>query len=298
MAHHHHHHLESGCGGGDASSSSQRKTLLLVFLLTITYFVVELAGGFLSNSLALLADAGHMFGDSFALGVALLASWASTKQAPSHYTFGYARLEILAALLNGCILLGVAVSIFTEGLGRFSHPEAVHVHMMGLIAVGGLIINIIAAWLLHRGQNDSLNMRAAYLHVISDLLGSVGAIAASILIFYTGKLWFDPVMSLIIAALVGRSSLHLIWDAINVLLETVPAHLSTEKIEVGLKEISDTVKDVHNLHIWHIDSKKIAVTAHVVVTEDGFSGETLNQLQSTLKQKFGLSHVTLQLETE
>jgi cobalt-zinc-cadmium efflux system protein len=271
------------------------KVLRWVFVLTFLYLMVEVAGGILSGSLALLADGFHMFADSAAIGLSLFAAWLSHRPAPKHRTFGYQRVEILAAFANALLLVGMGLFIFWEGYERFSHPEPIKASLMLWVALGGLIVNMISAKLLHADHDHNLNIKGAYLHVMGDLLGSVGAMVAGGLIWAFDWRWADPVMSCVIALLILVSAWGLLRDSVNVLLESCPSHIDIEEVRTAILAF-DGVVSVHNLHVWNINMQRMLLAAHIEVSPEAYSGETLNRVQNALKEKFGLSHVTLQLE--
>lgn len=271
------------------------KVLWRVLILTGVYFFAELIGGILTGSLALLADAGHMFADVGAIALALFASWFAQYPATTQKTFGYYRIEILAALTNGLVLAGISFWIIWEATQRWNNPPEVRGGWMFIIATGGLIINLISASLLHKGHENDLNLKGAYLHILGDLLGSVGAIVAAALIFWNGLYLADPLFSIMISLLVLFSAGKLVVEAVNVLLEGSPAHINVASVKEALLELEGVVS-VHDLHVWSITSGKDALAAHVVVAHDAFKAETLSCIQHCLKEKFGLSHVTLQLE--
>lgn len=271
------------------------KVLRWVFVLTSLYLVVEVVGGILSGSLALLADGFHMFADSAAIGLSLFAAWLSHRPAPAHRTFGYQRVEIIAAFVNALSLIAMGVFILWESYERFASPEPIRANMMMIVAFGGLIVNIIAAKLLHADHEHNLNIKGAYLHVLGDLLGSIGALAAGGLIWAFGWVWADPVISCLIALLIIYSAMGLLKESVNVLLEGCPSHIDIEEIRAEMLAF-EGVSAIHNLHVWNINLQQALLTAHIEVTPDAYNGEILNRVQKALKEKFGLSHVTLQLE--
>ena len=268
---------------------------MLVFVLTAAYMLCEAWGGFVSGSLALLADAGHMFGDSMGLALALSAAWVAARKPTDDKTFGYDRVEVLAALLNAVFLIAVAGIICYEAILRFAHPLPVKAPILLLVAGGGLLVNAVSAWLLHRHQQHSLNVRGAYLHVLSDLLGSVAAMLAGILILAFGWLWADAVMGILVSLLILINALGLLKEALDILLESSPLSIPVAAVEEALLARTD-VMAVHNLHVWSVNTGKVVLTAHLVVIPGAFTGQTLSAIQRAMKEQFGLSHVTLQLE--
>lgn len=296
MTHCDHHHHDHGHHHLNLKGENARK-LKWVFFLTFLFMGVEVAGGLISDSLALLADAGHMFGDSGSLALAFFAAWLAMKPAPKKLSFGYDRVEVIAAFFNGLLLCVIAILIFKEALLRFNSPELIQSQLMLTVAVGGLIVNIIALKVLHGGHEHNLNMKGAYLHVLSDLLGSVGAIIASLLIMTQGWLWADAVISMIIAILVFNSARGLIQEAFHILLEGAPPDIPVEEIKQTILNYNG-VLDVHNLHVWSISHEKPLAAMHLVVKPEVFSKETLQKIQALLQEKYHLHHATIQLETE
>lgn len=292
--HHNHHHDHSH---HLALKGENARKLKWVFVLTFIFMGVEVAGGFLSDSLALLADAGHMFGDSGSLALAFFAAWLAMKPAPKKLSFGYDRVEVIAAFFNGLLLCLIAIVIFKEAVHRFNSPEVIESHLMLMVAVGGLLVNIVALNVLHGNHHQNLNMKGAYLHVMSDLLGSIGAIIASLLIMTQGWLWADAVISMIISILVFNSASGLIKDAFHILLEGAPSDIPVDEIKQTVLNY-EGVLNVHNLHVWSISHEKPLAAMHLVVKPELFSKDTLHKIQALLHEKYQLHHATIQLETE
>lgn len=289
-AHHSHEHHH------DHARGASQRTLLIVLALTFCYMLAEAIGGYLANSLALLSDAGHMFTDVAALALALLALRFASRPATAKKSYGFYRLEILAALVNGVALIALSVLICVEAYQRFRQPEEVQGWTLVWIATGGLAVNIVSAWLLaHSHNHDNLNMRGAYLHVMGDLLGSVAAIAAGVLIVWKGWHWADPLFSVVISLLIVWNSWRIVAESVNVLLEGVPSHINPSTVEQAIKAISG-VREVHDLHIWTITSDRHVLTAHVVVTNADQSCRVLREVRSLLLERFHLSHSTIQIE--
>lgn len=270
------------------------RRLGLTLVIVVLYMVAEIIGGILANSLALLADAGHMLSDAASLALALAAMWLARRPRTAAHTYGFHRAEILAALANGVTLVVIAVLILREAWVRFHAPPDVNGTLMVVIATGGLLVNLAAIRILHGGRHESLNVRGAWLHVIADTLGSVQAIVAGVLIWIFGWSWVDPVASVVIGVLVMWSSWTLLRDSVNVLLEAAPGSLDTREIERALCA-SHGVVGVHDLHVWTITSGFIALSAHVEVGADA-PPNILWQLRQTLEARFGVKHSTLQLE--
>ena len=286
--HEHHHH-------GRRSDESLFR-LKLALGLTFLYMLAEAVGGWLTNSLALIADAGHMLTDVAAMILTLSAIWFGSRAATSRKTYGYYRLEILAAFVNGIALVLLSVWIGYEAFGRWQQPAEVLGAEMSMIAVGGLVVNIIAAYLLHADHKHDLNMRGAFLHVMGDLLGSVMAIVAGVLILAFGWYWADALGSLLISAIIIAGSWRLIIESVNVLLEGTPAHIDIDLLE---EEIVSTrgVAGVHDLHVWTISSGIYALSAHINHDESVSHSELLAAVRKKLHDKFGLDHLTIQMES-
>jgi len=268
--------------------------LRLALWLTLVFFVAEVVGGLAANSLALLADAGHMLTDVGALALTLFVAWFSRQPSTSSKTFGYLRWEILAAFLNGALLLLVSAGIIWEAIGRLRHPEPLQSGLMLLVAAGGLVVNLIAARLLHAGASASLNLRGAYLHVLSDLLGSVAAILAGLFVRYKGWTIADPIASIVMTALIVRGAWQLVRESVDVLLEAVPPHISLEAVRGAIAGVPG-VCSVHDLHVWTVTSGMVAMSAHVVVP-DGEQHQRVLEAVNTAMSRFGIGHVTVQIE--
>ncbi|MEP6706213.1 MAG: cation diffusion facilitator family transporter [Pyrinomonadaceae bacterium] len=277
------------------AAESQRR-LSIVLILTSLYMVAETFGGWWTGSLALLADAGHMFADVAALTLALMAVWFGARPATPRKTFGYYRLEILAALINGVALVLVSFLIFYEAYQRWATPPLVRSTAMMVVAAGGLLVNLGCACLLHRDRKEDLNVRGAWLHVIGDALGSVGAIIAGVLMSIFGWYAADPLFSAIIALLIVWSSWHLIRESTNILLEGTPAHINLAAVEDAILE-TDGVDDVHDLHLWTITSGREALSAHVIHAYAVSQPDLLKELRTKLHDRFGVDHLTIQMET-
>lgn len=283
-------------GHSHGRASRSRRRLSIVLLLTALYMLAEAFGGWWTSSLALLADAGHMLADTAALALALIAVWFSSRPATPQKTFGYYRLEIIAALINGVVLILISFYIFYEASQRWVTPHEVKSVEMTAIAFGGLLVNIVCAWVLHGDHEDDLNVRGAWLHIIGDALGSVGAIAAGVLMTLYGWYAADSLFSVIISLLIIWSSWNLIRESTNVLLEGTPAHINLAAVEDAILE-TDGVQDVHDLHVWTITSGREALSAHVIHLETISQPELLKELRTKLHDRFGVDHLTIQMET-
>lgn len=272
------------------------KSLLIVLCITTIYMVAEFVGGYFTNSLALTADAGHMLGDVGALGLSFFALWLTTKKAPVENTYGYFRAEIFAAFINGIALVFIALAIIYEAYQRITMAQEIEALPMAIIAFGGLIVNIIAAKVLHSGSKENLNVKGAFLHVIGDLLGSIGAIAAGVIIYFWHFYLADPIVSAIIALLILYSSVNLINSAVQILMEAAPAHIDIKEIKDAISKI-DNVIAVHDLHVWSITSSAVSLSVHIVAVNHN-SERILCEVNNILKEKFNISHATIQIEPE
>lgn len=277
--------------------SGNRKRLALTLALAAGYTVAEVVGGLLTNSLALLADAGHMLSDVAALGLSLFAIWVAERPPTLRRTYGYYRAEILAALANGAALIAVSLFIFVEAYHRFRQPPEVMGPAMLGVAAGGLVVNLIGLWLLHGGRGESLNVHGAWLHVLTDALGSVGAIVAAILIWAFGWAWADPVASVLIGLLVIYSSWQLLAESVAVLMESVPRGIDVDEVHRAIKAVPGVLA-VHDLHVWTITTGLDCLSAHVVTAEGQPHATLLKTLRDTLHEKFGIDHLTIQIEPE
>ncbi|MGB9428821.1 MAG: cation diffusion facilitator family transporter [Gammaproteobacteria bacterium] len=271
-----------------------RRAFIYALLLTLGFAIIEAVAGGWANSLALLGDAGHMATDGVALAIAALAAWIALKPASARHTYGFGRAEVIAALLNTVLMLVIVVAIVVEAAMRFRHPPAVHAPVVMAIGVLGLIINVIIYKVLQHGES-SLNMRAALLHVLGDMLGSLAALVTGIVIYFSGWLPIDPLLSLFIAVLILISSLRLLRDAGRVLLEGVPRGLDLAEIGHSMAGV-DGVRSVHDLHVWSLSSNEISLSAHIVIDEMGAWQAVLYRLREHLHQLYGIEHATLQPE--
>ena len=274
----------------------RRSHLALAVALTLSYAVVEALGGWWSGSLALLADAGHMVTDGAALGLAALAAWAARRPASERHSYGLGRVEIFAALANSLVMLTVVVLLAYEALRRFEQPVPVAGGVVSVVAALGLAVNLFVARLLSGGAHN-LNTRGALLHVLGDILGSVAALSAGLVIATTGWMPIDPLLSLFIALLLVASSLRLLRDAVHALMEGVPAALSLVEVGTAMAAVPGVVS-VHDLHIWMLSGERVSLSAHVVVADMGCWEDTLRALQQLAVECFRIEHVTLQPEPQ
>ena len=288
MAHNHHDH---------STHDHAHQRLGIAFGITALYMVVEAAGGFVFNSLALLADAGHMLCDVMALGLSWLVLRIGKKPPSDTHTFGFRRSEILAALLNGLALWAIVALIFYEAAHRFFNPEPVAGTGMLVVAGVGLALNVAMAGLLFTSRKENLNLQSAFLHVLSDALGSVGAIVAAVVILYTSAYWTDPLVSIFVGLLILYSSWDLVRGAVRILMEGVPLGMEISQIE-GAMLSQEGVCCIHDLHVWTMEGSRISLAAHVVLCAPDEDREAvLDGLNSILKSRFDIEHTTIQIET-
>ncbi|HEY4436530.1 MAG TPA: CDF family zinc transporter ZitB [Lelliottia sp.] len=288
MAHTHSH--------SQASGDENAKRLMLAFGVTATFMVIEVIGGLVSGSLALLADAGHMLTDAAALLFALIAVQFSRRPPNARHTFGWLRLTTLAAFVNAIALVVITILIVWEAIQRFRDPQPVAGMTMMVIAVAGLLANVLAFWILHRGSSEkNLNVRAAALHVLGDLLGSVGAIVAALVIISTGWTPIDPILSVVVSCLVLRSAWGLLRESVNELLEGAPVSLDIPALKRKMCRDIPEVRDVHHVHVWLVGEKPV-MTLHVQVVPPHDHDALLGRIQHFLEHQYEISHVTIQME--
>lgn len=278
-------------------SARSKKSLAITLGLAAIYMLAELAGGLLTNSLALLADAGHMFSDVAALTLSLLALWIAERPPTSQRTYGYYRAEILAALSNGAMLVVIAIFILIEAYKRLHAPPEVQGSLMLGIAVGGLVINLVGLWILHSAKSDNLNVRGAWLHVMSDALGSLGAIMAGGLIWALHWYWADTVISILIAGLVIHAAWALLQESVAILMEGTPRGVDVDAVRDAMVDVAG-VMAVHDLHMWTITSGLDALSAHVIVENNRPYQTLLKEMHDILHHRFGIDHTTIQIEPE
>ncbi len=288
-----HSHSHSHHGHGHVHSSSVGR-LRIALAITAVVLVAEAVGGYLANSLALLADAGHMLTDVAALALSLFVAWFSQRPVTPKRTYGYLRLEILAAFLNGGTLLLISVWIIWEAISRIRAPEPIQSGLMLGVAVLGLIANAISAWVLRPQGEESLNVRGAYLHILGDLLGFIGTIVAALLIGLWGWVAADTIASVVVSALILRGAWSLVRDSVDILLESTPAHISAFAVRTQLEAIPG-IESVHDLHVWSVTSNMIAMSVHAIVREPERHQHVLEHVLDAMRL-FGIQHVTVQLE--
>jgi len=291
---------DHGGNGGPQRSGEQRR-LVFALVVALAAMVAEALGGWWSNSLALLSDAGHMMADAGAISLSLFALHIGARPADDKRTYGYYRLEILAALVNGALLVAIAAGIAVEGWRRLLHPEPVNVRTVVLLASLGIALNAAGMWITHTGEHASMNLRSTFLHLAGDLLNSVGVLASAAIIYFTGRLEVDPVVSFLIAGTIVWSAVRLCREAVDVLLEGAPVHIPVTDVSCALAKVPG-VTAVHDLHVWTITSGMVALSAHIVVDCEGpgcrSHDEILTEAKSVLRERFAIEHTTIQFESQ
>lgn len=279
--------------------SSNMRRVLIALVLTGSFMVVEVIGGILSGSLALLADAGHMLTDTMALALAAIAFQVSKRPADVKRTYGYQRFQILAAFVNGLSLLLIVGWILYEAVDRLRHPAAILGQTMLLVAAIGLVVNVVAFIILHGGDRENLNIRGAAMHVLGDLLGSIAAIIAAFVIIYTGWTPIDPILSVVVALLILRSAWALVKRSAHVLLEGAPDSLDVSSMQAQLIAEVPTVASIHHVHVWGLTAQDLMLTMHVrLSTEPGNPTDCIRRIKEVLREQYGIGHSTIEIETE
>jgi cobalt-zinc-cadmium efflux system protein len=285
--------------GRRSSIGANQRRLAIALTITGLMTIVEVVGGLMSNSLALLGDAGHMFTDTLALGLSLVALTLAKRPASEKRTYGFHRAEVLAALTNGAILIVISVFIFYEAYQRFVEPPEVKGGLMLGVAAVGLVANVVGISILRSASRENLNVKGAFLHMWSDSVSSAGVIVAGVVILVTGWTVADPIISILIGVFILRGAAGLVLESSDILLEAVPKHLDVNQVSSALKEIRG-VRDVHDMHLWTITSGVHALSCHVLIEDQTVSNsaQIVEEINETLGQKFGVAHSTLQLECE
>ena len=295
----HDHHDRGHDHTGPFRAGEQRR-LLLALGVALLAMVAEGLGGWFSNSLALLSDAGHMLADAGAIGLSLFALRIGARPADARRTYGYYRLEILAALFNGALLLVIAAGIAIEGYQRLLHPQPVQVATVVWLACFGIALNAAGMWITHGGEHSSMNLRSTFLHLAGDLLNSVGVLLSAAIIHFTGQLAADPIISFLIAGTIVWSAIRLCREAVDVLLEGAPGHIPVREVSGALEGVAG-VTAVHDLHVWTITSGMVALSAHIVVACEGPDCRTHDQIltdaKAVLRDRFRIEHTTIQFES-
>lgn len=276
---------------------ASKKTLWITLLLTLFFTIVEVVGGILSNSLALLSDSAHMISDVFALGLSMTAIYLAARKPNEKFTFGFLRFEIIASFLNGLALVVIAGGIFVESIRRFFHPEEINLTLMLSVASVGLIVNIILTFILSRSmrEEDNLNVKSALWHFIGDLLSSIGVIISAVLIFFTGLIFFDPLISMVIGAIIFTGGAKIIKASFFILMEAVPEKFDLEDIRAQIKQV-EGVEDVHEMHVWSVSTEHYSLTAHVFINRDIQPFCVILAISEMLKKRYHIDHSTIQIE--
>jgi len=283
----------------DVHDHGGRKDLLIALSITLLMMVAEIVGGLLSNSLALLSDAGHMLTDNLALLLSFFAMTFSSLPATERKTFGFYRLEILAAFMNGIVLVVISLYIMYQAYLRMIHPQPVQGMLMLVIAIIGLVANIIGALFLFKHSHSSLNIRGAYLHIVGDALSSVGVVIGGVVILFTGWYLIDPILSILISLVIIYGAWSLVRESVNILLESAPAHIEIDTIAAEIGKLKG-VREAYHIHLWTITSGVYALSAHVLIDDQlvSSSRELHDQIRTLLSNKFKVLHSTIQLECE
>ncbi|MBE6183075.1 cation diffusion facilitator family transporter [Heyndrickxia ginsengihumi] len=274
-----------------------KKTLWTTLVLTLFFTIVEIIGGLISHSLALLSDSAHMASDVIALCFSMIALYLASRPPNKHYTFGYLRFEIIASFLNGLTLIIISIGIFIEGIKRFIHPEKIDFQWMMIIASIGLIVNIILTIILYRSTKEehNLNVKSALWHFFGDLLNSVGVIVSAIIIYFTGLYFFDPLISMIIGFVIFTGGAKIVHESYLILMDAVPKELDLEKIRSDIRHL-EGIEDVHEMHLWNIATDQYSLTAHVFIKKNDEPLTIIKTINQMLKSKYGIIHSTIQTE--
>jgi cobalt-zinc-cadmium efflux system protein len=286
---HHLHHVKK--------QSTSKRALWITLILTAFFTIVEIIGGIVSNSLALLSDSAHMVSDVLALGLSMFAIYMATRPPNKRYTFGYLRFEIIASLINGLTLAVIAIWIFYEGIVRFIRPEEINFKLMLTIAFIGLIVNIVMTIVLSRSmkEEENLNIQSALWHFIGDLLSSIGVIVSAVLIYFTGYTIFDPLISIVIGTIIFIGGFRIIRESYFILMESVPQKFDLEEIRSEILAV-EGVEDVHEMHLWAVSTDHYSLTAHVFISQNIQPFCVILAVNETLNQKYGIEHSTIQIE--
>lgn len=295
--HHHSHHDHSHHGHQHAHHHrAPHQVLLIAVIIIFSFAVVEAIGGWWAGSLALFSDAGHMASDALSLMIAAFAAWIARKPPSYKHSYGLGRAEIVAAWFSSLLMLLISIAVVVTAIERMHHPQHVQGGVVAVIAFCGMVINLLVAWLLAREQS-TLNVRAALLHVMSDMLGSMAALVAGVVIYYTGWLLIDPILSVLISILIILSTVGLLRESLLVLMEGVPMHINMREVSAKMATVVG-VKAIHDLHIWTLSSGMVALSAHVDIHDLANWNEVLHALMDILKNQYGIAHVTLQPEPD
>lgn len=304
-AHHGHDHAKGHDHNHDHDHShvpvvtkDNERKILISFLIIFSFMFVEAVGGYVSGSLALLADAGHMLTDAIALGLAYVAFRLGRRAADGQRTFGYARFEVIAGLVNALTLFGIVGWILYEAIERFQEPQPVLAGSMLVVALIGMLVNIFVLWFLTRGDSEHVNVKGAVLHVMGDLLGSVGAIVAAVVIWYTGWTPIDPILSVFVSLLILRSAWSLLKNTLHILLEGAPANAGSSQISEHLRTTVPGIQNVSHIHVWSLTSGRVLATLQVQPMDGVDVRSVVNQVEHELKTKFNIEHLTIGIDWE
>lgn len=279
------------------SDSGNRRRVQIALAITALFTIVEVVGGLVTHSLALLADAGHMLTDSLALALALFAFAISARPADRKRSYGYHRFQILAAFVNGITLIAIVIWILIEAVQRLLSPPEVMGEAMFYVALAGLLVNVVSFVILHTGDQENLNMRGAALHVLGDLLGSLAAIAAALIIIWTGWMPIDPILSVLVALLILRSAIYIVRRSAHILLEGAPEWLDVDAMRATITGALAQVVDIHHVHVWGLTPQRLMLTMHVVLTDPGSdTAATIRDVKHILADEFGIHHSTIEVE--
>jgi cobalt-zinc-cadmium efflux system protein len=275
------------------------RRLKITFAIGASLFFIEAVGSWFSHSLALLADSFHVLADLGGVFVTLLATHLAERPQTAKRSYGYYRLEVLAALFNGCILLGLAFFIMKSAYGRLAQPTEIHANLMLWVAIFGLAINVWMLFVLRPAHDHNLNLRGAYLHVLGDTISSIAVIAGGIAIYFTGHVWIDSVASIVVALIISSMAVRLVWDSIHVLLEGTPKHMDPDIIEARLRNAFPQIINIHDFHIWEITAHLFAMTAHVEAKIETLedSRVLIDGMNAFIKENYGIGHTTFQVES-
>lgn len=289
---HDHPHVHGPAGSTDGRS----RKLLIAFVLTTAMMVVEAVGGLWSGSLALLADAGHMMVDALALLLAFVGAWMAARPADARRSYGYGRMEVLAGFVNALSQFVLVGWIVYEAITRLLHPGEILSGVMLVVAIAGLLVNLLVLRMLHGHAHDDVNLAGASLHVLGDLLGSVAAVAAALAIRWFGWLWADPLLSLLVSLLILNSAWRLLRSSAHILLEGVPDGMDSREVEAALRSADPAIRDIHHLHVWQLASGSRMATLHAELFDPNASEQVLLAINRMLGERFGIQHVTVQID--
>ena len=279
----------------DNNTPNYQSKMTFVFVLTLFFFFIEILGGIISNSLALLADAGHMLQDVLALGLAMFVLQLAKRPGNSDHSYGFKRGEVLAAFTNGLFLIIISMYLLFEAFNRIDQPEKINSELMFIVSMIGLVVNIIGVLILFQSSSENLNVKAVFLHGLSDALGSIGALLASLLIFFTGNPIFDVLVTFLITILITASGINLLKKTIHILMEGTPEEFDVSEIKSDILTI-DGIINVHDFHIWSLSSNEFCFSGHAVIKSSVASCDIIELVSQLLNEKYGIKHSTVQIE--